>query len=174
MSGWPPRRAVAVSRPTPGLRDMPAARVTSPAMVVDGLRRWSRGAYAEEAAVELLARAFNGRFASTGYPWVRACDRPGWFWLDGEPLIHATGAVSSGERRVLVIAGALVSGLAVSDLAEILAGLDRTSLQLVLAAFAHAAGSHEQSDVRVHGDRLVYRRLGPLLDWPTDKIAAAS
>jgi hypothetical protein len=30
------------------------------AVVIDGLRRWSRGAYAEEAAVELLVRAFGG------------------------------------------------------------------------------------------------------------------
>ena len=50
----------------------------SPASVVDGLRRWARGAYAEEAAVELLVRSFGGRFCSTGYPWVRRCDRPGW------------------------------------------------------------------------------------------------
>lgn len=152
---------------------MPTSRVSFTGEVVDGLRRWSRGAYAEEAAVELLVRAFNGRFAATGYPWVQACDRPGWFWLDGEPLTHGAGALSGGERRVLSVVGALVSGLAVSDLTGILAGLDRHHLQLVLAAFAHAAGSHEQADVRMEGDRLVYRRLGPLLVWP-DPIKVAS
>ena len=146
----------------------------STAVVVDGLRRWARGAYAEEAAVELLVRSFGGRFASTGYPWVRTCERPGWFWLDGEPLMHGPGALSGGEQRVLSLAGALVSGLAVSDLASILSGLDRPNLQLVLAAFAHAAGSHEQSDVRVEGDRLLYQRLGPLVEWPTNLRRAAS
>ncbi len=151
-----------------------ATSQVSAAVAVDGLRRWSRGAYAEEAAVELLIRAFAGRFASPRYPWVRACDRPGWFWLDGEPLIHDTDALSGGERRVLALVGALVSGIAVSDLAGILSGLDRANLQLVLAAFAHAAGSHEQADMRVDGDRLVYRRLGPLLDWPTNPERAAS
>lgn len=153
---------------------MSTSKVACTARVVDGLRRWSRGAYAEEAAVELLVKAFGGRFVSTGYPWVQACDRPGWFWLDGEALMHATGALSGGARRVLTVAGALVSGLAVSDLADTIAGLDRPNLQLVLAALAHAAGSHEQSDVRVQGDRLVYLRLGPLIDWPADPVEAAS
>ena len=46
---------------------MPTTRV-SRAAVIDGLRRWARGAYAEEAAVELLVRSFGGRFCSTGYP----------------------------------------------------------------------------------------------------------
>ena len=152
---------------------MPGSNVPS-AMVVDGLRRWARGAYAEEAAVELLVRAFHGRYASVGYRWVRACDRPGWFWLDGEPLIHDTAALSGGEQRVLSIAGALVSGLAVSDLGGVMAGLDRGNLQLVLAAFAHAAGSHEHSDMNLSGGRLLYRRLGPVVDWPVDPVRAAS
>ena len=146
---------------------MPATGVTS-AAVIDGLRRWARGAYAEEAAVELLVRSFGGRFCSTGYPWVRRCDRPGWYWLDGEPLIHGTGALSGGEQRLLALAGALVSGLAITDLAGLVAGLDRTNQHLVLAALAHAGGSHEQVDTRVEAGRLLWRRVGPLVDWPAD------
>lgn len=142
------------------------ARVTSVA-VVDGLRRWARGAYAEEAAVELLARSFGGRFCSTGYPWVRCCDRPGWFWLDGEPLIHDTGALSGGERGLLAVTGALVSGLAISDLPGIVAGLDRSHLALVLAVLAHAGGSHEHADYRRDGSSVITYRLGPLVDWPS-------
>ena len=148
-----------------GRRDMSAG--IARAAVIDGLRRWARGAYAEEAAVELLARAFGGRFASTRYRWVRECDRPGWFWLDGERLIDGTGVLSGGERRVLSVVGSLVSGGSLTDLDGLLAGLDRTNLELVLAALAHAAGSHEQVDARVEGDLLVYRRLGPVLAWPT-------
>lgn len=34
---------------------------------VTELRAWARGMYATEAAVELLARAFNGRFTSTSW-----------------------------------------------------------------------------------------------------------
>lgn len=140
--------------------------------VVDGLRRWARGAYAEEAAVELLVRAFDSRFASNQYPWVRPCDRPGWYWLDGERLIDGTGALSGGQRRVLAVAASLVSGAALTDLGGLLTGLDRPNLELVLAALAHAAGSHEQVDAHVEGDLLVYRRLGPVLAWPTQVGAA--
>ena len=136
--------------------------------VIDGLRRWARGAYAEEAAVELLVRSFGGRFCSTGYRWVRRCDRPGWFWLDGEPLIHDTGALSGGEQRLLAVAGALVSGLAITDLPGITSGLDRTNLGLVLAALAHAGGSHEHADYCMDEGRVVLRRVGPLVDWPAD------
>lgn len=147
---------------------------TMPPAVVDGLRRWARGAYAEEAAVELLIRAFGGRFASPGYRWVQTCDRPGWYWLDGEALIHDTGALSGGERRVLAVAGALVSGAPLSDLPDVLAGIDRANLQLVLAAFAHAAGSHEHVNTWVDGDRLVYRRSGSLVGWPAEPVQVSS
>jgi hypothetical protein len=139
----------------------------SPAEVIDGLRRWARGAYAEEAAVELLVRAFGGRFASIRYRWIRECDRPGWFWLDGERLINDTDALSSNAHRVLAVAGSLVSGASLTDLDSLLAGLDRPNLELVLAALAHAAGSHEHIDAHVEGDLLVYRQLGPVLAWPT-------
>ena len=114
------------------------------------------------------------RFATTGYRWVRACGRPGWFWLDGEALIHDTGALSGGERRVLAIAGALASGAALSDLPGVVAGLDRPRLELVLAGLAHAAGSHEHVATRVDGDRLLYRRLGPVVGWPAGALRVAS
>ena len=134
-------------------------------VVIDGLRRWARGEYAEEAAVELLVRAFGSRYASIGYRWVRACDRPGWFWLDGERLSNAT-SVPGSVRAVLAVAGSLVSGAPLADLDSLLVGLDRPNLELILAALAHAAGSHEQIDAHVEGDFLVYRRLGPVLAWP--------
>lgn len=147
---------------------------TTSAAVLDGLRRWARGAYAEEAAVELLARAFAGRFCTSGYLWVRRCDQPGWYWLDGEPLLHDTGSLAGGERRLLAVAGALVSGLAIDDLPGILAGLDRDHLALVLAALAHAGGSHEHVDCRVEAGKLTFTRLGPLVAWPPAASAVAS
>ena len=146
----------------------------APGLVPDGLRRWARGAYAEEAAVELLVRSFGGRFASTGWRWVQACDRPGWFWLDAEALLHDTEALSGGERRVLAVVGALASGAALSDLPSVLAGLDRPHLELALAGLAHAAGSHEHVATRVDGGRLLYRRLGPVVGWPADRLRVAS
>ncbi len=70
------------------------------AVVIDGLRRWARGAYAEEAAVELLVRAFGGRYASTVIGGYGQCDRPGWFWLDGERLSNATPFRAACGQRV--------------------------------------------------------------------------
>ena len=145
-----------------------------PSLVMEGLRDWARGAYAEEAAVELLIWAFGGEFASIAYPWVVSeDDEPGW-WLDGERLIHATGHLSGGEQRVLAVVGALVSGEALPNLGGLLAALDRPNLALVLAAMAHAGGSHEQVDVHVDGDRLLYSRLGPLVGWPASAVEAAA
>lgn len=144
-----------------------------PSLLVDSLREWARGCYAQEAAVELLFRAFGGRFTSSAYPWVISDDEEdGWFWLDGEQLATATGCLSGGEQRVLALAGALVSGAPVPDLGGLLAGMDRTNLHLVLAAFAHAGGSHEQVEALLNGDELAWRRHGPLLAWPEPTMPA--
>ena len=60
-----------------------------------------------------------------------------------------------------------MSGGALADLGGTLSGLDRPNLVLVLAALAHAGGSHEQADTWVDGDKLMFRRLGPVVDWPS-------
>lgn len=136
-----------------------------------GLRAWARGDYAQEAGVELLARAFGGRLADTGCPWVRPCARSGVLWLDVAALLDHTGACSGGERRVLDVVAALVDGRPIPDLGDLLAGLDRPALALVLAALAHAAGSHEQADVVRTGDRLVCAALPALVPWPDRRAA---
>ena len=92
--------------------------------------------------------------------------RPPGLVLDGERLINAT-SVPGSVWAVLAVAGSLVSGAPLTELDSLLAGLDRPNLELILAALAHAAGSHEQIDAHVEGDFLVYRRLGPVLAWPT-------
>lgn len=133
---------------------------------INGLRAWSRGSYAEEAAVELLARAFGGRLASSGWPWVVPCDRNGWFWLDAEAIWTGAGMLSGGERRLLNVVAALVGGQPLADLGGTLAGLDRHNLGLVLAAFAHAGGSHEEQLLTMTDDGPALERVGPLVDWP--------
>lgn len=137
--------------------------------VAAGLRLWAKGSYAEEAAVELLVRSFGGRLAAMGWPWVRRCGRPGWFWLDTEAIWTDAGVLSGGERRLLSIVAALAGGQPVPDLGGALAGLDRAHLELVLAAFAHAAGSHEQSVMRFGRDETpVFAGPGPLVGWPEE------
>lgn len=140
--------------------------------VVEGLRRWAQGAYAEEAAVELLVRAFGGRFASAGWAWVRACDRPGWYWLDADALARHTAVLSIGEQRVLAVVEALASGGPLSDIGGILAGVDRPNLILILTALAHAGGSHEHVDIVATESGLSYCPLPPLLCWAPSEIGA--
>jgi hypothetical protein len=134
------------------------------------LRRWARGSYGCEAAVELLIRAFGGRFAHPGWPWIT--DTSGELsWLDTDQITpQSTGALSGGERRLLAVIAALAGdGTQRLDLADIAAGLDRHLLDLVLAAIAHAGGSHQHDDIRPgSGDgRHEYVRLPSLHPWPT-------
>ena len=112
------------------------------------LHAWARGIYPTEAAVELLVRS---GLARPGDPWVKPGDDPGWWWLDFEALVAALeeGTYhSGGERRLLAIAASLgghsPASFALGDAAP---GLDRGHLALVLAAVAHAAGSHEHRDL---------------------------
>ena len=143
--------------------------------IADRLRSWAAGSHPLTAAVELLIRAFDGRFAEAGQPWIRIEDN-GWVWLDDQILHANLGHLSGGERRVLD----LVCALADPDpdravhLADAITGIDRTHLDLVLAALAHAAGSHEHTGVIV--DALTgaahLRVLGPAHPWP--EVAGAS
>lgn len=102
------------------------------------LRRWSAGAPHTQAAVELLLRAFHGRFARPGCPWI-VSEPDGTCWVDWRELVEANMSVlSGGERRLLLFAASLGAG-APADLREV-AGLDITRIRLVLAAIAFAAG----------------------------------
>jgi len=134
---------------------------------VCGLRTWARGGYAAEAAVELLVRAMDGRSASPDWPWVRANPISGWYWIDPDAIIAGSGRLSGGERRLLAVVAALVGGPPLSDLADVLAGLDRSNLALVLAAFAHAGGSHEHTLLQFTDAGPEFDRPGALVDWPS-------
>jgi hypothetical protein len=89
-------------------------------------------------------------------------------WLDADQLTgETTGALSGGERRVLAVVAALLGERSI-DLGDIAAGVDRGHLQLVLAALAHAGGSHQHSDVAVdtEGRPAGFVQLGTLYPWP--------
>ena len=108
------------------------------------LRTWAAGSHPLGAAVELLLRAFDGRFARPDQPWIRV-EANGYVWLDDDVLHAGLGPLSGGERRVLDVVCALVDPNRTVHLADTLAGLDRPNLDLVLAACAHAAGSPRQT-----------------------------
>jgi hypothetical protein len=83
-------------------------RARQRAAVVNGLRRWAQGAPSDQAAVELLARCFSGRYVRPGVTWVRPCARPGWYWLDADELAAYADTVAGEERRVLTLAAVLL------------------------------------------------------------------
>lgn len=118
--------------------------MTGDAETAAALRRWARGMLTIEAATELLIRATGGRFARPGNPWVRA-DRGGVTWIDWRAINEENlGALSGGERRMLLAAGSLGSGGPV-DLGDVATGVDHRNVRLLLAAIAHAAGATEMA-----------------------------
>lgn len=142
--------------------------------IATGLRLWARGSYAEEAAVELLVRAFDGRFCRDGAPWVRPTGRPGWYSLDPDAIHTFSGGLSGGERRLLAVVAALAGDRPLDDLGGILAGVDRAHLALILAALAHAGGSHQHSELIVTGNgSCSFVELPALVRWPADAARAA-
>lgn len=135
----------------------------------EGLRSWAEGMYTLTAAAELLIRCGNPLLSG---PWVEY--DPDWdrYWFNTKTAAEESGYLSGGERRVLDIAAALAGDGQPVALGEAVSGLDRKHLELVLAAIAHAAGSHEHSEAvtteNADGVRQLVRteRLGSLYPWP--------
>ena len=92
--------------------------------------------------------------------------------MDFEIIPGEIGALSGGEQRILRIAAALGAGTPV-DLSTAFDGLDRENTRLVLAAMAHAAGSHDHSDVIVspHTAAVVVLRATSLFPWESESPA---
>lgn len=138
----------------------------SGAGVVAGLRAWAAGSYAVEAGVELLARACRGRFTDPGWPWILPGADPGTWFLDVSTIPEATVGLSRGEQRVLAVVASLVDDVPLHDVAGVLAGVDRPHLGLIVAAFAHAGGSHQHSEPVFTDHRAGFVRLPALAPWP--------
>ena len=130
------------------------------------------GDYAAEAGVLLLA--------NDGY-WLARLRAAGMITVEAEPVggelwariewaelddARADGRLPGSPEglAVLRVAVSLADGRPV-DLAEVAVALDRRTLGLVLAALAHAAGSHDHSALAGHGADADLR-LGPLIAWP--------
>jgi hypothetical protein len=131
----------------------------------DRLRLWARGMYTTEAATELLIRAGNGTYTAIGRPWITATD--GGYWVDFAVINEHLGALSGGEQRILRIAASIGSDEAPPvKLGHVLSGLDRPTLRLVLAAVAHAGGSHQHSSLAIDRDgRATIAREPSLFMW---------
>lgn len=137
--------------------------------IEEATRAWAKGIYPVEAGVELLIR--HGKAIYEKAPWLEVAeslgaDRPRMAAVNVDQLLEHTGAWSGSERRIVRIAASLINGTPV-DLNEDLPGLDRKNLARVLAAIAHANGSHEHSEF-AHDDKGApdgFRRLPSLYPW---------
>jgi hypothetical protein len=132
------------------------------------------GDYAAEAGVLLLA--------NDGY-WLARLRAAGMITVEAEPVggelwariewAELDAALADGRLpgspeglAVLRVAVSLADGRPV-DLAEVAVALDRRTLGLVLAALAHAAGSHDHCAPAPAGHGAdADLRLGPLVAWP--------
>ncbi|MET3165078.1 UNVERIFIED_ORG: hypothetical protein ABIB19_003509 [Arthrobacter sp. UYEF10] len=134
----------------------------------DELRSRVHGSYRLEAGTEMLIRAFGGRFAEPGNPWVDEDPMSGKTWIDFGKIPHNVGALSGVEQRFLMLAASVAADVPVR-VGEIMDGLDRDLVELALAAFAHTAGSHGHSGIRFSDDGLSLvrgERPGTLYPWP--------
>ena len=132
------------------------------------------GDYAAEARVLLLANDgyWPARLRAAGVITVEAEPVGGQLWarIEWAELddARADGRLPGSPEglAVLRVAVSLADGRPV-DLAEVAVALDRRTLGLVLAAVAHAAGSHDHSAPAppAHGADADLR-LGPLVAWP--------
>jgi len=75
-----------------------------------GLRRWAEGSITDQAAVELLASWASGCLIRPGVDWVQPCRAAGFFSLDGDALAAYAATRAGDERRVLLLAVALLNG----------------------------------------------------------------
>ena len=153
----------------------PRAVDLDPAAVECALVRGAVGDYADEAAVLLLLNFGHWlpQLQSAGLislvadvdgegPWAQID------WPDIDRALHAGAIHGSSEALSVLWAAASIADGRPVDLGEVAAALDRRGLALVLAAVAHAAGSHDQSGAvpGVDGIPGPGRRLPPLFGWP--------
>jgi hypothetical protein len=129
--------------------------------VENALLRAAVGDYSAEAAVLLLANAGHWLPQLQGAGLISLLgdvDGEGLWaqiaWPDVDSALRAgTIGGSSSQLRLLRAAASLADGQPV-DLGDLAAGVDRDGLALVLAAVAHAGGSHGEDQP-------------PLAAWPT-------
>ncbi|HEY8699595.1 MAG TPA: hypothetical protein VIM08_01340 [Arthrobacter sp.] len=133
------------------------------------LRSWASGDYCYEAAVELLLRGFGGRFAGTANPWVCPDRITGKTSVDFASIPNLIDGCSKGEQHFLLFAASLAEGVPI-DLAEVIPGLEREAIELIMAAVSHASASHERPALIPDIDGLTQPvTMPPLYPWPGDE-----
>jgi hypothetical protein len=134
------------------------------------LRDWAKGILTCEAGTELLIRGFNGRFIQPEWPWMHT-DEEGRTWIEFEAIPEHIDGLSEGEKRFLRIAASL-GGEEPVALSDVVPELDRAILDLVLAALAHAAGSHQDSEMFEQPEGVLsFKPVATLHPWPKEAPA---
>jgi hypothetical protein len=153
----------------------PRAADLDPADLETALVRGAVGDYADEAAVLLLINFGHWlvQLQSAGLiTLVPDLEGEGLWaqisWPDLEPAL-ATGLIvgSSGEVRVLRAAASIADGVLV-NLGDLAGSLNRRAPALLLAAIAHAAGSHDHRQLTFGPDGVPRPGgvLPALVAWP--------
>ncbi|WP_062516041.1 hypothetical protein [Demequina gelatinilytica] len=135
-------------------------------------RAWVRGVYASEAAVEMLARGPRPGMLDDSRPWIEAngnwsVDLGDDYDVITAPLLTTSAAWPTSERAYVDVAVSLLGGDPV-QLDEVLPRLTREHLEVVLAAMAHASGSHDHTDASAEllAAGASPSRVGAAYPWP--------
>jgi len=159
-------------QPPTGVTELAAARTRKAAAptIHQDLRAWAKGIHTSAAAVELLIRGFDGRFAAADNPWIQPREHVG-HWVDVEAIPGNSGALPSCERAYLLITASIGSGGSdgpAINLGDTIPALGQEQLTLVLAGIAHANGSHQSSGIKIDpltGTPSITRHAS-LYPWP--------
>ena len=98
-------------QPPTGVTELAAVRIRKAAAptIHEDLRAWAKGIDSSAAAVELLIRGFDGRYAAADNPWIQSREHVG-HWVDVDAIPGNIGALSSCERAYLLITASIGSG----------------------------------------------------------------
>ncbi|TQN37296.1 hypothetical protein FHU33_3938 [Blastococcus colisei] len=146
-----------------------------PVDIENALLRAALGDYCDEAAILLLITSghwlpqlqhaglitVDGNVDGEGL-WAHI------YWPDLDGALHIGTIIGrSSDHQILRAAASIADGHPV-DLGDLATGLDRHALTLVLAAMAHAAGSHEEPRIARGPGGVPHPggRLPPLVPWP--------
>ncbi|WIE81095.1 hypothetical protein [Curtobacterium sp. MCSS17_016] len=129
----------------------------------DGIRAWAKGIYPTEAAVELLIRTGLATDDADFYGDTNSA----FIEVRADKIIDRARSYSHSQEQILRLVASLLGEQNV-NLKDAFRGLDRTNLQLALAAISHAAGAHEMTGWTVNdGDNgTVSNPDGPVVAWP--------
>jgi hypothetical protein len=133
----------------------------------DRLRAWASVSHPLAAATELLIRAFDGKYAQPGNPWIKYPDSEA-ANIEFELIPMYLDEIENPRARQVLMLAASLSDLGVhAPLGALMYELDREVLDLFLAAVAHAGASHEHSAMVTGPDGLPsVERLPSLHPWP--------